>query len=74
MSRLLCDKRMPIRWKGKLYKIVMRPTILNGCVRLVAVTITEQFMSAVNMRILRNMLGSVKLLGKNEEYTEWGIV
>lgn len=30
MSGVLCDKRMPMKLKGKVYRIVVRPTIMSG--------------------------------------------
>ena len=29
-SRVLCDKRMPVKLKGKVYRTVVRPAMLYG--------------------------------------------
>jgi hypothetical protein len=52
-SGILCDKRIPMRLKGKLYRSVARPTILHGLGCWVVDKIIEQSMNVAEMRMLR---------------------
>ena len=56
-SGVLCDKRMPVKLKGKVYRTVVRPAMLYGA-ETWATTKRQESRSEVNeMRMLRWMCG-----------------
>ncbi|XDV46099.1 hypothetical protein PO909_014052 [Leuciscus waleckii] len=62
MSRkVLCDRRMPIRLKSKIYKIIVRPVALYGAECWPATAKHGQLLHAMEMRMLRWSLGLTRL-------------
>ena len=59
-SRLLCYCRIPIKLKGKFYKIAIRPTMLYGTKYQAIKKKHIHKMSVVKMRILRWINGNTR--------------
>ncbi|XP_063340855.1 uncharacterized protein LOC134635401 [Pelmatolapia mariae] len=57
VTGVLCDRRMPDRLKGKIYKAVVRPVALYGSACWPALTTHEQALNTMEMRMLRWSLG-----------------
>ena len=59
-SGVLCDRRIPLKLKGKFYKTTVRPTMLYGveCQTIKRKHIYK--MSVAEMRMLRQMCGKIK--------------
>ena len=57
MSGVLCDKKMPVKLKGKVYKIAVRPAMLYGMETLPVRKANETRMNVTEMRMLRWMCG-----------------
>ncbi|XP_070005819.1 uncharacterized protein [Nicotiana sylvestris] len=60
-SGVLCDKNVPLRLKGKFYKVVVRPTILYGVECWPVKNSHVQQMKVAKMRMLRWMCGHTRL-------------
>ena len=56
-SGIMCDKRVPVKIKGKLYKTVVRPAMLYGLETAPLTSIQEKKMQTTEMRMLRWSLG-----------------
>ena len=56
-SGVLCDKRMPVKLKGKIYKNVVRPALLYGAETWATTRGQEARLEVNEMRILRWMCG-----------------
>lgn len=59
-SSVLCDKRIPIGLKGKLYKTVVKPAMMfvsKGCVTVRKI---KQDMSVTEMKMLKWMIGGTR--------------
>ncbi|EYC22249.1 hypothetical protein Y032_0017g3240 [Ancylostoma ceylanicum] len=54
---ILCDKKMPIRLKAKVYRTVVRPVALYGTECWAATKTTKQVLHAMEMRMLRWSMG-----------------
>ena len=57
MSGILCDKRLPLCIKGKIYKVVVRPVLLYGTEALPITKCQEKKADTAKMRMLRWMRG-----------------
>jgi len=57
VTGVLCDRRMPRRLKGKIYKTVVRPVALYAAECWPAATNHEKALHAMEMRMLRWSLG-----------------
>ncbi|KAG5625058.1 hypothetical protein H5410_010276 [Solanum commersonii] len=52
-SRVLCDKKIPSRLKGKFYRVVVRPALLYGGEYWLVKNAHVQKMHVAEMRMLR---------------------
>ena len=56
-SGVLCDKRMPVKLKGKVYRTVVRPAMLYGAETWATTKRQESRIDVNEMRMLRWMCG-----------------
>ena len=56
-SGVLCDRRMPVKLKGKVYKTVSRPAMLYGAETWATTKRQEKRIEVTEMRMLRWMCG-----------------
>ena len=56
-SGVLCDRRMPVKLKGKVYKTVVRPALLYGAETWATTRGQEARLEVNEMRMLRWMCG-----------------
>ena len=56
-SGVLCDRRMPVKLKGKVYKTVIRPAMLYGAETWATTKRQEKQIEGTEMRMLRWMCG-----------------
>ena len=56
-SGVLCDTRMPVKLKGKVYRTVVRPAMLYGAETLATTKRQESRIEVNEMRMLRWMCG-----------------
>ena len=59
-SGVLCDKKVPLKLKGKFYWTVVRPAILYGTVCWTVKSQHENQVSVVEMRMLHWMSGKTR--------------
>ena len=52
-SGVLCDRKMPVKLKGKVYKTVVRPALLNGAETWATTRGQEARLEVNEMRMLR---------------------
>ena len=57
LSGVLCDRKMPIKLKMKVYKTIVRPVLLFGAETWAVGKREEQLMERTEMRMLRWSLG-----------------
>uniref|UniRef100_A0A1S3YG52 Reverse transcriptase domain-containing protein n=1 Tax=Nicotiana tabacum TaxID=4097 RepID=A0A1S3YG52_TOBAC len=60
VSGLLCDENVPLKHKGKFYKVVVRPTMLYGVECWLVTNSHVQKMKVAEMRMLRWMCGHTR--------------
>ena len=62
MSGVLCDRRMKVKIKGKVYKTIVGPAMVYGAETLWAVKkVHEKKMEVAEMNMLRWMCGVTRL-------------
>ncbi|KAK6742270.1 hypothetical protein RB195_009871 [Necator americanus] len=54
---VLCDKKVPVRLKSKIYRTVVRPVALYGCECWPTTKALERVLHAMEMRMLRLTIG-----------------
>ena len=54
---MLCDTKMPIRLKGKIYKTMIRPVMLYGAEAWAMTRREDEILERAEMKMLRWMLG-----------------
>ena len=54
---MLCDRRMPVKLKGNVYKTVVRPALLYGAETWATARAQEARLEVNEMRMLRWMFG-----------------
>ena len=57
VSGLLCDRRMPVKLKGKVYETVVRPAMLYGMEETPIKKVNEKRTNVAEMKMLRWMSG-----------------
>ena len=57
VSGVLCDRRMPVKLKGKVYKTVVRPAMMYGMEATPIKKVNEKRMNVAEMKMLRWMSG-----------------
>ena len=68
MSGMSCDRRVPARVKGKVYKVAVRPAMLYG-LETVALTKREEVeMEVAELKMLRFSLGVTRMEKIRNEY------
>ena len=60
VSGVICDKQMPVKLKGKVYKTMIRPAMLYGTETCALKVADERKMQVTEMRMLRGMLGKTR--------------
>ena len=60
MSGILCDKRLPLYIKGKIYKVVVRPALLYVTEALPITNCQEKKADTAEMRMLGWMRGIIR--------------
>ena len=68
LTGVMCDKKMPDRLKGKVYKTVIRPVMMYGSETWTLRKEEERMLAAAEMKMLRWSTGKTKLdKVKNED-------
>ena len=57
VSGVLCDRRMPVKLKGKVYKTVIRPAMMYGTEATPIKKVNEKRMNVAEKKMLRWMSG-----------------
>ena len=61
VSRIMCDRSIGLRVKGKLYKTVVTPAMMYGADTWAVKKAHEKKLDVAEMRMLRWMSGVIKL-------------
>ena len=67
LTGVLCDKKVPIKLKTKVYKTVIRPTMTYGAECLAVRKKDANRLHVAEMRMLRWIRGNIKLVGTHQE-------
>ena len=71
VTGVICDKKIPVKLKHKIYKIVIRPTMTYGAECWTMKKKDEMLMNKTEMRMLRWIQGvSFREHNRNEEFRE----
>ncbi|XP_016321114.1 uncharacterized protein LOC107672441 isoform X3 [Sinocyclocheilus anshuiensis] len=68
VSGLLCDKRVPARMKGKVYRTVVRPAMLYGLETVALRKRQEEELEVAELKMLRFSLGVTRMDRIRNEY------
>ena len=68
MSGVICDRRVPARVKGKVYKVAVRPAMLYGLETVALTKIQEAEMEVAELKMLRFSLGVTRMDKIRNEY------
>ena len=60
MSGVICNRRVPTRVKGKVYKVAVRPAMLYGLERVALTKRQEAEMEVTELKMLRFSLGKIR--------------
>ena len=61
MSGVLCDRRVPARVKGKVYRVAVRPAMLYGLETVAQTKIQEAELEVAELKMLRFALGVTRM-------------
>ena len=61
MSGVICDRRVPARVKGKVYKVAVRPAMLYGLDTVALTKRQEAEMEVAELKMLRFSLGVTRM-------------
>ncbi|XP_047480558.1 uncharacterized protein LOC125033219 [Penaeus chinensis] len=61
ITGLLCDRRVPAKLKGRIFKTIVRPAMLYGMEAVAVTKGQERKMEVAEMRMLRFSLGKTRL-------------
>ncbi|XP_063598192.1 uncharacterized protein LOC134774725 [Penaeus indicus] len=73
VSGVICDKRVPVRLKGKVHKAVVKPTLIYG-LEAAPLKKSEEKMNAAEMKMLRWMEGVTRRDRIRNEYIRVKVV
>ena len=68
MSGVICDRRVPARVKGKVYKVAVRPAMLYGLETVALTKRQEAEMEVAELKMLRFSLGVTRMDNIRNEY------
>ena len=68
MSGVICDRRVPARVKGKMYKVAVRPAMLYGLEAVALAKRQEAEMEVAELTMLRFSLGVTRMDKLRNEY------
>ena len=68
MSGVICDRRVPARMKGKVYKVAVRPAMLYGLETVALKKRQEAEMEVAELNMLRFTLGVTRMDKIRNEY------
>ena len=68
MSGVICDRRVPARVKGKVYKVAVRPAMLYGLETVALTKRHEAEMEVAESKMLRFSIGGTRLDNIRNEY------
>ena len=68
MSGVICDRRVPARVKGKVYRVAMRPAMLYGLETVALTKRQEAEMEVAELKMLRFSLGVARMDTIRNEY------
>ena len=68
MPGVICDRRVPARVKGKVYKVPVRPAMLYGLETVALTKRQEAEMEVAELKMLRFSLGVIRMDKIRNEY------
>ena len=68
MSGVICDRKVPARVKGKVYKVAVRPAMLYGLETVSLTKRQEAEMEVAELKMLRFSLGVTRMDNIRNEY------
>ena len=70
MSGVICDRRVPARVKGKVYKVPVRPAMLYGLETVAVTKRQEAEMEVAELKMLRFSLGVTRMESEGQHRWE----